>query len=1502
MVATLCEHDLQMLCDEIGISSSEFAEQTSLKKRVLVVVTTAIRQGLFVRLIAVLAKSWPYAFSESRVMLEHLVALATWRFRRGWDLLEQQILDHTPAWTDAEEAFRALVTVGATASFRGAALGEALLAVANTRVQASGRWDLFATALGVFLPHCADVPELGQLVGQLERVKRVAADTRVALERRDWSGAESALKEYVLFAAHPDLAPIVARIQDAQRLVHECEEAAAAQLWDTAYARIDALHDKHPGYPVPARLEAIVNEPRRIIDQARGAIRRRCWSAALSLREPLARLTMHREARELVATLERAQQSHDEVLAQIERADWPAVIAALERMDADYPEYPRELPAPAVVKAALARRAELLAAALSPDLSECEARLAAARELLATLPCDPETAARVAALERAAAELRRVEDAESAGDFRAAAEACLRLAADGIPGAATRAATLAEVADLQGIARAAILEGHPDAAEAALSRIAGIVDADRECRPHLERARALARETRWLRIGMLRDPALQRWRPDAYEILARTGAVSGPDFGLDVLLNAGVEPGRGPYNAAERHAHDELCNVEARLVVDADYYPLHNGEELLAALVADLAPGPILRPSGAEQARAAVGPPEDVAAFHLLRGERGQALASWRARQARTPRDAEVAWSIHLCHVAAAVAAEQRSDFDAAFAAWRAAIPGFAIAITDATHWRVWSWARGKVYGRPVLAHATEAAVRQLSVRFIADLERFGERRRSHRADAPRTEDLALDAFVEQRAVELVRKAGGLATPQGGKLWAGPLFLAASGQDRLAGDLCAEFTVGTRSHVLAVSDEVDLVDFARRLRLYFSSLRYAAGHLEQEQPNPAGVLRELASRPSGPELAAGPDPASRLSAPALSRPRCTACPIACATPECPRHALSRWTAGVCCVACPRFADNNPAYLAVPSPASRYRADVAWLAASALFLRGRQALEPEPGAHANEVASTWQAALELAAVHDGAAALAEQMACIVDKLASPEHPELRVDLLAMLHATSVGRGLVAARYTAALTKLGAHQCELGDHEAANRSLEAAFGLHEPVADHVRDAYAVVLIRLAHDVARDDGERSAALKSRARALLDEGLRRNPDYDEYRRTLKMLEQFRGPPDAAALAAMLDEAKASLVTSTPGVRRRAVDLRDAGHNSEALAVYEELAQAACDDAHLRDEILDTLAREVTRADAEGRPGDGARLLVQWRERCGDAPDFDARWRFHRWSQHVREALVAWEFRFTMGRGIFALSFPAEAFGVLTVEVHVEERGVGLTSMVTRGNVDEEQLLGQLLQITGALPHYRVSPLDGGNYAFSSRIATAGEPEATPRAFGHKLNVLLHGHSALGDLAPATIPRLDRLRQHVERVRQKLSATYPACTEGDLEALSSHLTHRGEWTPRTIEEQQIRLDGRLDGCDVSVELHADLLGLRLTLPLGYLRGGADRLDTLRALSRANARLSAGKLTLAEDGVVRLSAEALDVDLATLAAAEEFLRANMDGLRREFVEPDGPVR
>ena len=74
MVATLCEHDLQMLCDEIGISSSEFAEQTSLKKRVLVVVTTAIRQGLFVRLIAVLAKSWPYAFSESRVMLEHLVA------------------------------------------------------------------------------------------------------------------------------------------------------------------------------------------------------------------------------------------------------------------------------------------------------------------------------------------------------------------------------------------------------------------------------------------------------------------------------------------------------------------------------------------------------------------------------------------------------------------------------------------------------------------------------------------------------------------------------------------------------------------------------------------------------------------------------------------------------------------------------------------------------------------------------------------------------------------------------------------------------------------------------------------------------------------------------------------------------------------------------------------------------------------------------------------------------------------------------------------------------------------------------------------------------------------------------------------------------------------------------------------------------------------------------------------------------------------------------------
>lgn len=1365
---------------------------------------------------------------------------------------------------------------------------------ANDLLQ-SGKWENAVALLekfAVFLPEddrvyqlLSDIREVTQLCG---RISRSAAEGKWGEAKAEYDRLVKLVEKY---PGCPELEHLHEKFKEPDSLLRSAVAAVGEEQWSQAEKLKGRLLPRYETYPGVSDFVARLDRPRTWLANAQKWVDARAWER---VEDELAALLpedrTYPGVLELQRKIEEGETLYRRACQHMESQQWEAASQALAELESSLPGFRHADVDPSTIQKGLEWAAQAKEQMRSKEWAAAEHSI---EQAIACLPQHEGAQQLLGQLQRYKKLYESANQSFSEHRYDEAWEAYCALAQDA-PGYQDGQKKL----DLLEKWRALYADGlsHVAAREWAeashsLAKLAQQQPDYRDVGSLLTHVQHVMAVQSALQSPLVNDPLLS-WEQGGcpYASLQThdahmTSAASMKQI-QDALYALQAE---GTLPPETRAAWDELRSTDRRLFVDAYLYRVPQADKVVEFIEAAVAQDRQF-PSADKLASAFA---EAAPVVLLLVGQRDEAVEKWRARQRERPRSGAWAHALAVCCLANACQAERVHRVDAALAEWRKALAQFALAVNDRNYWREWGRERSETYGRPVLPSLTE----ELGQKIESDLLRRLLQRAGHYAQqghgdlAARYRQLEIDFKAELSAVQLLKGRGGLSLATGRQAWFGPLFL--DWEPDFAQDLahyCAELSQQPGDVVSSLLEGKPAESTIRRLRCYFSSLKYAAVLLEIVPPNPTGALEQL------------------------THANCGKCPKTCKDKACTLHHASTSLARLCCPSCSNFNPRNPAYVRLPEPGQALRQDACYLAVQAHLRLAAARMEGDEKTPLESITSEWQLALELARDWGGESDVREDMrqtllmgtSRLVGHWLTQHDDTCYIDrAIALLDYAyqSLGQDkAIVAKLAELLTDRGIYQANRDKHREAKADLERAYTLMRSPTDRTRDNYATALILVAQDTARHDRPGARQLLDQAARLIHEGQQLRPDYAEYARTEQLLEMARrdieGQPVIPPAEDLLQELTQLLgpadkqKDTMEALVTQGITLRQRGDLPAALEILERAWQQAPHRIDVQEELVATLAQRVEQLEAEGAYGQGTDLIATWRERLADTPKMILRLNFAKWSPRLKRDLEQIGFFYHMGPQEFMLPFDADILGTVMVRLTAEEELLKLVAPLPLPSLDDEAVLSNLLQVTGDLGFYKVCSFETASLALAACVPLPGLPV-------NRLELLARALSRYADISPVSLSQIGALRDHVGRVREinQMDALRLNLPSQDLRPVQTFAKARGwRWGQAENGANLFGPPGTSGEQALPWRVKADFDAISLEADLGYLRAGGNQLGLLQRLLRLNGVLGLGKLALSSEAHLQLAVNLPIVDQMTFDMAVQVLEANSERLRRDLTQ------
>lgn len=1328
-----------------------------------------------------------------------------------------------------------------------------------------------AQLLDLFVDLLPKQSDLARLADANKATARLRADVSRLVAAGKVAEARQA---YLAFRARylevPEPGDVSAHFAEPEQILQQLQVYLDAARWEDALAAADRLAERFPAYPDPRGLAPQIEKPRAMLAAARTALEQ---GRSAEVHELAARLEVYKSfpgVQKFCAQVERLRTRIDQAQACAEAQRWSEACTLFAQVAAEQPAYRDAAARHAQLRRCLDcyQRAQELRN--SPQKAQWELAAEVAQQALAALPAHEPSRQLLESLRRSRELYASAETALLSREYEPAREALETLlgAQPSYPGAAELLARLSAWNQLYEAARGCLSGRNFGGAQEKLEQL------EQDC-PDFRQVRVVRRELdqlhavlEALQLGPVRDPLAPQVRCDPYLVLAAHGIALHPSTAFTAVLDALAGANRGGSaddHAAARHAWEEIRHVEQRLKVDAFFYTVHQAAPL-ANFLCEFMAGEHRLPH-TDQLVAAF--PEDAPVVLLLLGRRGEALERWSARQREQPRSGAIAWALALCHLMMALDAEEQAELEAAIDHWEQAVAQSEIALSDTAHWREWCMDRGRVYGRPVLATQAIALREGLHELFRQPLRAASQaHERAGRTDAAtRYQDLLLDSYIERRAVALLKESGGVADDATRKQhWYGPLLLKRQKTGRPLANLVASMSTNAGDPVAGLLTGRDSPEVARRLRLLFSSLRYAAV-LAEDLGNQQRAMERL----------------KRLD--------CGRCPPSCENSDCTLHGSAELPFAVCCPGCPEFLERNPVYALLQNPLRQFLDDALILLVASHHRYAAELLGSEPGDRSEEAIAHLGSALSCADKYRYGSSLRENLVQTIlehvrkgqqqfNATRKVEILHRSIKLLRFLKATNPTDPSLATTLSEHLTMRSGCYTQVRDYEAAIQDAEEALVLTSQPTILVRDGCAVTIAWYAHRQSSQDCEHGLMLLQRAETLIRDGQALYPDYEEFDRTLRLIEDIRAAilkvehrsqeisalllPSLAASPAELQWAKAQ-------------EERDSGKQQSALTTAMQAYGQTQENDPLREDIrtfIETLLPEVLNDSQRACTGEEAeRLLEQTVALIYPPAQRQQRGEILRWFCLMCQGLQS-QLKYTMSGLQLSTNFVAHAIGSVSVRMAIEDSCLlSISTRLFSSGKDDELFIEDLLQASSDLMLIKIGGTSSQDACLVSQVYLGRHSFSTAAELGALTNHLVRQSAAIADVRPEVLDDITELRTHIRSVLAR-SPDNPFRNHRrppELKPLQEYVrANHPDWTWEELNELRAEITTpAVPGNTCAVyQAQIDGMGLRLATDLGYLpSSGGSRMEVLSRVLRANSGLGPGKLVLAPDGLLRLLAE-----------------------------------
>lgn len=972
-----------------------------------------------------------------------------------------------------------------------------------------------------------------------------------------------------------------------------------------------------------------------------------------------------------------------------------------------------------------------------------------------------------------------------------------------------------------------------------------------------------------------------------YEVLRSAGLAIAPKASLAEVRDAAWSLQQAGMTPVQRQAWDDLRNLDRRLFVDAFLLPLEKTIEMRVFVEEQL----VDRLSGLGVDVLANRFPEQSVYLKAMLKDFAGAVGQNLKAQRQNPASTELAGRAALLGLSWAEGLDRDRQFQEADIAWQQVIGEWAIWLTDERYWKTWAAEKARHYGQAVLATQSDDLLARLEEELARRLGEADLRRRPKQGAGPvAASTLQWEWRAELAAVRWLRQFDGAPTQAHGRVACGPRLLEVLNLTQALGEYAARLSEQHSS----IADQLagaPSEDDVRHLRQCYSALAPAAVLLETTQPLPAQALQ------------------------LLTHADCGHCPP-CYDPFCPLHAAVDSNIRVCCGKCPNFRRRNPAYNYLSSDQSGWLyEDAQRLALQAHMSLAQEIMVRDQEWDLTAIRRSWAEALRLAEELGDHDLVAEQVrttavgrASVLGRDPSLHTDSTRLDRAAALLDTAIslvrGTPQMQLRLGDVLTDRASYYLKRDEHERAVEDFERAYtivglleqmGMQPPYRHRTQDLYATALSWRALDMAKQDREQAMTLLEQAQDLAKQGLAKKPDYDEYRKTLDLIDNVRAIVEdrlptwlADDAATMLDRV---LESAQPGVGNREAVARLLTESSEQrrqgnlAAGLDSLSHAwalAPDDQGIQEELIEATIQRAGQLLASGSASEARLLVDEWAVRLLGSPWVADRLDYLRWAPTIQHLLKQTDLKWRDTGRAMQFPFDSAAVGTVILRLFIQgDAGLIAAPLPPMSETDESVIYGNVLQNTGDLTLVRLSHLEAVGPSLASHV-----PIRLLNSVW--LEFLLRGLARYVDMQPSFLRSPAQLRVHLRSQRDLLRLIQPdrGRAQRTLLNLPQMCQTQLGWSCQEVESGRWRLETQV-GTIIAVGGDD---GIRLAQELGAVSYNA----TPRAIAIRNSHLGLGKLSLDDGGRVWLACEVPYLDVEGFQSMAGFFVEHSPVIRQEF--------
>ncbi len=813
-----------------------------------------------------------------------------------------------------------------------------------------------------------------------------------------------------------------------------------------------------------------------------------------------------------------------------------------------------------------------------------------------------------------------------------------------------------------------------------------------------------------LRTSLVVDPLLGWEGRFPYDVFSEVGI--SPESSMEEVNAASYELQKGGMSPESRKAWDALRSVDRRIFVDAFLYPVNHWKRSVQFLEKALVGKHALPTSKQLQDRLG----DDAPVILLLMGERESAAEGWEQLQRADPSNGGLALRLGLLYYWWAKDVARQGDTVSAQEKWRRAIGNWAIALEDDAFWQRWGEDRGKRYE----AKVTEEHLSELRPRLEGRLHR----------DLTSHRELDLTLYNELASVRLLKKAGGLSTPErpGEKAVCGPVMLPILNLDSALAELVSRHSVESDDIVERLISQEVVGWSPQHLRCHFSQLSKAIALLDWDEPEE--------------------------SLTALAEANCGQCPP-CDDPRCPLHRSQKNHPKVCCAACPRFDQLNPAYVQLSNKGRVLFEDAMDISIIA-HLRLAEGCIARKDLALADARGHWDQAIALAEelgvkerVQEAIREKALGRVGFIAKEADQEGEDITWcnQIISITEAAIEVAGEapeLTSRLAKALTFRGVRRANWFDVVGSEGDLRRAFELN-PSSIHTRHQFAIALKLLARDIEDRDRWTAAQLLREAEEVVRQGLVDYPEHSGLKEQLEDLIAWRKPEEPAPSESAEPEDPFDVLRS---VLDKPSDLE------KTIKDVEKAWRRDPTDEQLRSQLLNALIEYSDQLAAKGQYAEAAGELEKW---LPEFPDDD---RLRKQADFMHEGYKAeaylrqTELKFKTDlweSHTFNLPFHSEVAPDVVVRLQVEGDVAAISSCLPSVvHAEESQAFLNLLQTTYQVPIHKFCQAVPEELSIVAEVSVS---LLTPDL----LERILRMTSKYVDIAPETLLSFEQLKRHFE-------------------------------------------------------------------------------------------------------------------------------------------------